>query len=118
MRPLTFGGETVLKTKHLFPFIRMIKALDIKNEIKEIAQLMKQYDNDTSKLDEEKGLDFFFLFIEKLPNAENEVMDFLAVFTEKKRKEIEDMPVEELWGILKEVVTDPNFRVFFQQALK
>lgn len=109
----------MLKTKHFFPFIKMVKTLDIKNELKEIYQKTKGKSQDElANLDKEEGFDYLFLFIEKLPNAEKETLHFLSVFLDKPIKEIEEIPITEMWNVISGVIQDPNFMVFFQQAAK
>lgn len=108
----------MLKTKHFFPFIKMIRALDIKDELKEIFRKTRgKSASELEQLDDEEGIDYVFLFVEKLPNAEKEVMEFLSVYTEKTREEVGDMELDEVFGVLKEVVTDEKFLGFFKQAV-
>jgi hypothetical protein len=109
----------LLKTKHFFPFIKMIKALNIKEELKSIYQKTKGKTNDDlKKLDDDEGIDYLFLFIEKLPDAEKEVLGFLSIFLDKPIKDIEEMAIEEMWKIISELFEDPSFKTFFRQAVK
>lgn len=108
----------MLKTKHFFPFIKMVKALDIKDELKEMYRLVKENPDNLEQLDEEKGIDFLFLLIEKLPNAEREVMNFLSVFLDMTVEEVQEMELDETVQTIYGVFTDPNFKVFFQRAVK
>lgn len=109
----------MLKTKHFFPFVKMVKALNIKDELKAMYRKTKgKTKKDLAQLDEEEGIDYLFLFVEKLPNAEAEVMDFLAVYTGKSTQEVAEMDIDETFEIIKEVVMDEKFQVFFQQAVK
>lgn len=109
----------MLKTKHFFPFIKMVKALDIKDELKEIYNKTKgKKKEDLDQLDKEEGIDYLFLFIEKLPNAEKEVMDFLALYTGKSKGDLDELDIDDTWNILKDLFMDEKFKVFFQRAVK
>jgi hypothetical protein len=97
----------------------MVKALDIKEDLKAFYQKVKgKSEEELSNLDEMEGFDYLYLFIEKLPNAEKEVMNFLSLFLEKPLKEIEDIPFAEMWKTISGLFADPNFKSFFQQAVK
>lgn len=109
----------MLKTKHVFPFIKMIKALGIKAELKSMyAKMREKTKEELDQLDEEEGIDYLFLFIEKLPNAEREVMDFLAVYTGKSKKELDDQDLEVTFETIKGILMNEKFQVFFQRAMK
>jgi ribosome assembly protein YihI (activator of Der GTPase) len=109
----------MLKTKHFFPFIKMVKALDIKDELKAMYQKSKgKTEEELEKMDKDEGLDYLFMFIEKLPNGEKEVMSFLSVYLEKSIKEVEEIPLDEMVSIISGIFQDPKFKIFFQQAVK
>lgn len=109
--------DYALKTKHLFPFIRMVRALKIKEEAKQFVKAMQTENKSLEELDDEQGMDFFFIFIDKMADAEAEVMTFIALFANKPRAEVDEMEITEVWAILKHLLNDPNLKVFFQQAL-
>lgn len=110
----------MLKTKHFFPFVRMIRALDIKEPLKEIVAKTKDAKSKKAleKLDQEEGIDYLFLFIERLPNAEEEVMHFLSVYLEKSTEEVGEMDLVEIFDVLKGIVEDEKFGAFFKLAVK
>jgi hypothetical protein len=109
----------MLKTRHFFPFIKMVKALDIKGELKEMYRKTRgKTPEELAQLDETEGIDYLFLFVEKLPGAEREVMEFLVVYTGKTREELDNLDLDETYNIVKEVLTDERFQRFFQQAVK
>jgi hypothetical protein len=110
--------EHKLKTKHLFPFIRMVRALKLKEEAKGFMELLKTENKSLQDLDDEKGMDFFFIFIDKMADAEDEVLHFVSLFVDKSRTEVDEMELMEVWEILKQLFKDPNLKVFFTQALK
>ncbi len=108
-----------LKTKHFFPFIKLIKALDIKNEFKEMYSKAKgKTEEELEELDKTEGLDYMFMLIEKLPNAEKETFNFLSVYTGKSKEDIEEMEIDEIAEVIKTVLMDEKLQVFFQQAMK
>jgi hypothetical protein len=110
----------MLKTKHFFPFVKMIKALDLKDAFKEMYEKAKgKSEEELSKLDQSgEGIDYLFILIDKLPQAEKETYHFLQVYTDKTKEEIENMDLDEVIAILREVLEDEKFKVFFQQAMK
>jgi acyl-CoA reductase-like NAD-dependent aldehyde dehydrogenase len=111
--------KVMLKTKHVFPFIKMIRALDIKTELKAMfAKAKGKTKEELEQLDEEEGIEYLFIFIDKLPNAEREVMDFLTLYTEKTRKELDEQDIEFTFETIKGIVMDEKFQAFFQLAMK
>lgn len=109
----------MLKTLHFFPFIKMIKALNIKNELKEIYNKVRDKSvQELENLDKEAGIDFIFMFVEKLPDAEKEVMNFLCIYLDKTLDEVNQIPLDEMVKTIYEVFKDPNFQTFFRQAVK
>ena len=111
-----------LKTKHLFPFIRLVNKLNIKNELKEFyfkrPDVTGMSDEDKKRLADERKIDFVFMFLEKAENVEKEFLSFLAIYSEKSVEEINKLEITETFAIVKDIVSDKNFEVFFQQAVK
>ena len=109
----------MLKTKHFFPFIKMVKALDVKDLLKEFHQKSKgKTEEELDGLDELESFDYLYVFVEKLPNAEKEVNNFLCVFLEKPQKDVDEMEIAEVYNVIKGIFQDPNFQTFFQAAAK
>jgi hypothetical protein len=109
----------VLKTKHFFPFIKMVKALDIKDDLKVFYQKVQgKSKEELESLDNLEGFDYLYLFIDKLPNAEKEVFNFLSIFLDKPTKDIEEMEISEIWKVISDLFKDESFKTFFQQAVK
>lgn len=111
-----------LGTKHLFPFIRLINKLDIKDEIKEFyfnkPDVTGKPEEEKKKVTDERSIDFIFMIIEKAENAEKEFFNFLSLYSGKTVDEIMELSLEEMFGLVKDLVTDKNFSNFFQQAVK
>jgi hypothetical protein len=111
-----------LITKHLFPFIRMINKLNIKEDLKEFylnkIDVSGKTDKEIARIEDERGMDFVFLILEKLPQAENEVYDFLALYSGKTVEELQEAELEETISLLTTLFQDKLFTAFFQQAVK
>ena len=104
--------KPTLKTKHFFPFVRMVRAIGGKAFLADIMRL-RSADNV-----EEAGMELMGILVDRLPDAENEVMDFLSLFTGMPREELEEQPIEELFETLKTLVMDSKFFDFFKSAAK
>lgn len=111
-----------LTTKHFFPFIKMINQLDIKSEIKNILvnriDLSGKTEEEKQELMHEKGIDITFLILEKLPNAEKEVFEFLALYSGKTVEDIKEMELAETMNLILGLFKDQAFTSFFRQATK
>lgn len=111
-----------LTVKHLFPFLKLMKALNIRDEFKNIMKnkvdVSDMSDEDRGDLLQEKGIDLVFTLIEKMPNAEKEIKSFLAIYAEKSAEEIESLSVEEFIALIKQFLAEPSFKSFFTQAVK
>jgi hypothetical protein len=115
----------MLKAKHLFPFLKLIKAMGAKDLLQRLARLWKEAKEKAGGTDteaaqvvmEEIGLDVVAMLLEKVPDAENEFFGFLSVYTGKKREELDELSFEELVEILKGIVQEANFSSFFQSAV-
>jgi len=109
-----------LQTKHFFPFVRMVRALGGKQLLAEILKLRreasKQKGKDVDELTEEVGVEIMGILIDRLPDAENEIFDFLSAFTGRSRQEIEDQPITETIDMVRQIVSDPTFLDFFKSA--
>lgn len=111
-----------LTVKHLFPFLKLMKALNIRDEFKHLLKNKV----DVSDLDEiqqsellqEKGIDLIFMLMEKMPNAEKEIKSFLAIYSEKPLEEIEQLSIDEFINLIKQFFNEPDFKSFFSQAVK
>lgn len=111
-----------LTAKHLFPFIRMIAKLNIKQQLKEFyfnkVDVNGKTPEEIENIKNERGFDFVFIVLEKLPNAEKEVFEFLALYSGKTVQELQEAEIPELMDLLKQVFQDKSFTSFFQQAVK
>lgn len=103
----------MLTAKHFFPFLRMVKAMQLKDALKNLVKLFK----DSKSVSEEQGIELLWeLFAEGLPNAENEAFAFLAAYTGRPREEIEQLPIEDLFGLFKQLLAEPQLKSFLAQV--
>jgi hypothetical protein len=109
----------MLKTKHLFPFLKLIRAMGIKDLLGRLAQMWSQPKDAEAKdaLAGQLGLDIVAMLLERAPDAEAELYAFLTAYTGKARAELEELSVEELIALLKQVLAEANFSAFFKQAV-
>src|SRR5690606_32682958 len=105
-----------LKTKLFFPFARAVRALGVKDLLEKIERALKE---SGGELTTEAGLRIFGELVERLPDAEDQVLDFLALFLEKSREEVDEMDlVEETIPAVKAVFQDVKFPDFLRSALE
>ena len=111
-----------LTVKHLFPFLKLMKALNIRDEFKDILKnkvdITGLSEEQQGEILQEKGIDIIFTLMEKMPNAEREIKSFLALYAEKTQDEIEALPVDEFIDLIREFLKEPQLRSFFKQAAK
>ena len=111
-----------LTTKHLFPFLKLMRALNIKEDFKALyrnkANLAELTEEQIAAQVDERGIDLIFMLMEKFPNAEKEIKAFLAIYADKSAEEMEEMPVEEFFALIKQFLKEPAFKSFFSQAVK
>jgi hypothetical protein len=111
-----------LTVKHLFPFLKLMKALNIKEELKSLMKnkidVTDLEDAAQSEALQERGIELVFMLMEKMPSAEREIKSFLALYSDKSLEEIEELPVEEFIDLIKQFFAETQFKSFFKQAAK
>lgn len=111
-----------LTVKHLFPFLKLMKALQIREDFKAMVKnkinIEDMTDEDRETLLQERGIDLVFTFMEKMPNAEREIKSFLALYDEKSLEEIEALSIDEFIELIKKFLKEPQLKSFFKQAVK
>lgn len=111
-----------LTTRHLFPFLKLMKALSIKEDFKKIYKNKAAVDGlsetEMNSLIEERGIDIIFTLLEKMPDAEKEIKQFLCVYADKTMEEMQELPIDEFIGLIKQFLAEPQFKSFFTQAVK
>lgn len=110
-----------LTVKHLFPFLKLMKALNIKDEIRGIAKKTNVEgwtEEDVKNFANEKGIEMVFALMDKMPNAEAEIKAFLSIYSGQTLEEIEALPISEFVNLIKQFFAEPEFKSFFKQAVK
>ena len=111
-----------LTVKHLFPFLKLMKALNIREEFKHLLKnkvdVSELTEEEQTQLMQEKGIDILFALMEKMPNAEKEIKSFIALYAEKSLEEIEALSVEAFIEQIKTFLNEPDLKSFFKQAVK
>lgn len=111
-----------LTVKHLFPFLKLMKALNIREEFKNIVKnkvdVTEMTEEEKNEILQERGMDILFTLMEKMPNAEKEIKSFLALYTERTVEDIEALSIDEFIGLCKQFFNEPEFKSFFTQAVK
>ncbi|MBU3098386.1 MULTISPECIES: hypothetical protein [Clostridium] len=108
-----------LKTADLFSLSRILKKMNVKKDIKEIAKnvtgLAKE---DKAKAEQEMQIDLMMIFIENIGVAEKEIDKLLGDLTGKTAKEIEELGLTELIDLFKELMAQEGVGSFLSQAVK
>ena len=118
----------MLRTEHLFPFLKLIRAMGAKDLLQRLSKAWQEAKAKTDNsgvedaeavatVTEKIGLDVVAMLLEKVPDAENEFFAFLSVYTGKSRDELNKLSFQELIDILKQLVEEGNFGSFFQSAV-
>lgn len=111
-----------LTVKHLFPFLKLMKALNIREELKNIVKnkidVSELTEEQKNEILQERGMDILFTLMEKMPNAEKEIKSFLALYTERTLEDIEALGINEFIDLCKQFFNEPDFKSFFTQAVK
>lgn len=108
-----------LKTSDLFILSRILRKMNIKDEIK---KLVKDITGTTperkKKAEHDMEIDLVMLFVENISNAEQEIYKFMGDLSGKKLQEIADQPPAETINMLKELFEQANFTDFLSLASK
>jgi hypothetical protein len=111
-----------LTVKHLFPFLKLMKALNIKDDLKDILKnkvdITGLTEEEQGEILQERGIDIIFTLMEKMPNAEREIKSFLSLYSDQTLEDIEALPVEEFIELIKTFLKEPQLKSFFRQAAK
>ncbi|UZW12557.1 hypothetical protein OSC52_11895 [Clostridium pasteurianum] len=108
-----------LKTSDLFSLSRILKKMDIKDEIKSLAKdITSLSEEEKIKISQELQVNLSILFIENIGNAESDVYKLFASLTDKTAKEIEDMDLDKFFKLIQELFNQEGFENFLSRALK
>jgi hypothetical protein len=102
-----------LQARDLFAACRVLNAIGIKDEIKEVAK-------DSEKVTDiwDMGFDLVFKIFEKAvsQNAERPIYEFIAGIFECKWEDVQSMDLFEMIEKLKEVASPEKWKLFFKNA--
>jgi hypothetical protein len=108
-----------LITSDLFSLTRIIKKMNLKEEIKALAKdITGLSDKEKKKANEGLQAELVILFIENIGNAEDEIYKFLGNLSDKKPKEIAEQPPLETINMIEQLFSEENFGDFLSLALK
>jgi hypothetical protein len=112
-----------LTAKDLFPVCTILKKIGFSKvksvlDNEDMKKLMKGgKDADASQV----GMAFIFdvlgIVLENLPLCEKEIFAFCASVLETEQKDVENMSPAQFAKTLKEIITHPDFKDFFKEAL-
>lgn len=102
-----------LKTTDVFSFCRVIKQIGAKDKFREIAMKANSADDVF-----DSGFDLVWdLFdIATETNSEHHIYEFLAGPFEMKPAEIQDLDLDKLFPMLKQLAAENNLLYFFERA--
>jgi len=108
-----------LITKDIFALSRIIKKMDIKKEISEVAQDVTGYSSEEKiKAEAAMQTSLIMIFVENIGSAEVEIYKFLSDVTGSEVKEIEDMNLTAFMALIKELFSQEGIGDFLPSALK
>ncbi len=108
-----------LKTADLFSLSKIIKKMNIKEDIKALTRSITGVpEEEKKKAAQDFQIDFLMLFVENVGNAEKEVYKLLGDLDGRAPKEIEEMEVDKFMQLVKELFGQENLGSFLSTALK
>lgn len=108
-----------LKTSDLFTLSKIVKKMNIKNDIKSLAKDITGLTEDEKiKAEQTMQIDLVMLFVENIGSAEKEIYNLFADITSKTAKEIEDMDLDKFIELITELFKQDGISNFLSQALK
>ena len=108
-----------LKAPDLFSLSRIIKKMNVKEEIKALAKdITGVTEEEKVKAEQTMQIDLLMLFIENIGSAEKEIYKLLADLNGITSKEIENMDLDKLIDIIKELFEQKSLGSLFTTALK
>lgn len=105
-----------LNTEDVFKMSRLIKAADLKKEIRDAATAGKKENADPTEI----GMDVIFGIIGACAEqkVEEQLYDLLAGVTEKKPGEIKNQSIETTVADIKRIMEENNLANFLKSAFK
>jgi hypothetical protein len=108
-----------LKTRDLFSLSRIVKKMNIKEDIKALTKdITGLSDKEKKKAQQGLNIELTLLFVEHFGDAEKEVCTLLGSLTDKTSEEIEELELEPLIEIVTELFKQESLEKLFTTALK
>lgn len=108
-----------LETSDLFSLTRILKKMNIKDEIKSLVKdVTGLNDEEKKKAEQALQIELVWLFVENIGNAEKEIYKFLADLTGMKTEEIKHLEPNKFMALIEELFQQDSLGSFFSMALK
>jgi hypothetical protein len=99
----------------VFKFARIINKTGTKNDIINLMQKGNQKGADSESI----GMEFFGMLLDKLPQAESEIYEFLSGLTDKSAKDVAGAEISEVLELFADIIaTNKDLKSFFISALR
>lgn len=120
-----------LLAKDTFKVLNLVNAMNILEPLKEIFGSRKEEIIEMVKEESEEGLtqkgmaesvgfemmaEVISIVVQNVPRAESEINSFLADLTEMKTKDIENLPISEYFGMIKDFFNHPDLKQLFESV--
>jgi hypothetical protein len=108
-----------LQFSDAFSLIRIIKKMNIKEEVKGIfADASGMTKEQIDELSNEKGIHFVMMLVENLDRAEQEIYEFIASLSGIPKDQIAALQLEETFEILMQLTQLKGLKSFLQSVGK
>lgn len=102
-----------LKTSDIFGLSRILKKMNIKEDIKKLARnVTGTTPEEKKKAEQNMEIDLVMLFVENISSAEKEIYKFFADLTGKNAADIENMELSKFIDLVKELFNQDGFENF------
>ena len=108
-----------LKTSDLFSLSRILKKMNIKEDIKKFAKdVTGKTPEEKKKAEQDMEIELAMLFVENIGAAEKEIYKFFADLTGKTAADIENMDLNDFMNLVQELFNQDGFASFLSTASK
>jgi ribosome-binding factor A len=108
----------MLKGKCFFPLLKLIKKVDLKQDIKNLTvNVTGKTAEEKKAITDENGLELIFIIVDKIEGAEKETWDFMTLYLEKSIEEVKEMDIFEIAEIISELIKDKRVQTVFHKAI-
>jgi hypothetical protein len=108
-----------LKTSDLFSLSRILKKMNIKEDIKKLAKdITGATPEEKKKAEQGMEIDLAMLFVENIGLAEREIYKFFADLTGEAASNIENMDLDKFIDLVKELFNQDGFASFLSVVSK